>query len=68
MNDQTRLTKLEESTAYQSKTIEELSQVLSKQWKTIDRLERQVTALAQRFLALEEAMAPAPENTNPPHY
>ena len=68
LDDQARLTKLEESTTYQNKTIEELSHMLAKQWETIDRLERQVASLVQRFLALEEATAPAPENTKPPHY
>lgn len=67
-NTDTRIIDLEEQVAHQTKTIEELSEALSRQWNQIDQLERRLNALTQRFLALEETATPAPEITRPPHY
>lgn len=63
-----RLTALEELTAHQALTVEELSGELAEQWKTIRQLERQVKALAQHFADLEEAATTVPENKRPPHW
>ncbi|WP_404863161.1 SlyX family protein [Georhizobium sp. MAB10] len=63
-----RLTTLEELAAHQAKTIEDLSDELARQYQVTDRLTRQVEAIAQRFLALEEqSHGPVPV-TKPPHY
>jgi SlyX protein len=59
---------LQELTAHQGRTIEELSDELRRQGAVIDRLEKTLRELAQRFLALEEVAAPRPEITKPPHY
>ena len=63
-----RLTTLEIRAAQQEKTIEELSDQLAEQWKVIDRLQKKVDALTDRFLALEEQAAPSIEATKPPHW
>ena len=63
-----RMTTLEIRSAEQEKTIEELSAQIAEQWKTIDRLQKKLDALANRFLALEEQAAPEIEARKPPHY
>lgn len=69
MNDETeRLTALEMRHAEQERTIEELSGQVAEQWQTIERLQRKVELLTERFLALEERSAPDIPVTKPPHW
>ena len=63
-----RLTTLEIRSAEQEKTIEDLSGQLAEQWKTIDRLQKKLDTLAERFVSLEEQSAPGHEATKPPHW
>jgi SlyX protein len=63
-----RLTALEIRVAEQEHTIEELSGQLAEQWKTVDRMQHKLHALAERFLALEEQAAPDIPVTKPPHW
>jgi SlyX protein len=63
-----RVTTLEIRSAEQEKTIEELSAEVAEQWKTIDRLQKKLDALTDRFLALGEQAAPPIEARKPPHY
>ena len=63
-----RLTTLEIRAAEQEKTIEELSGQIAEQWKVIERMERKLGALTDRFLALEEGTAPDVPVTKPPHW
>lgn len=63
-----RIVELEEQLAHQAKTIEELSTTVARQWEELDAARRKLNALAERFLALEEATLPGPEITKPPHY
>jgi SlyX protein len=63
-----RLTTLEIRAAEQERTIEELSGQIAEQWKVIERQQKKLDALADRFLALEEQAAPAHEATKPPHW
>jgi SlyX protein len=63
-----RLTTLEIRHTEQEKTIEELSAQIAEQWKTIERLQKKLDALAERFLALEEQSAPEAPITKPPHW
>ena len=65
---ETRITQLEILAAEQEKTIAELSDQITFQWKTIDRLQKKLDALTQRFLALEENAGPDILVTKPPHY
>ncbi|MBZ9761929.1 SlyX family protein [Mesorhizobium sp. CA8] len=63
-----RLTTLEIRAAEQEKTIEELSGQIAEQWKVIERMERKLIALADRFLELEEQTASDVPVTKPPHW
>lgn len=63
-----RLVALEIRHAEQERTIAELSDQLAEQWKTVDRLQRKLDALTERFLALEERAAPETPVTKPPHW
>ncbi|WP_027153025.1 SlyX family protein [Mesorhizobium sp. WSM2561] len=63
-----RLTTLEIRAAEQEKIIEELSGQIAEQWKVIERMQRKLDALADRFLALEEQAAPDVPVTKPPHW
>ncbi len=63
-----RLTSLEIRSAEQEKIVEELSGQITEQWKVIERLQKKVDALTERFLALEEQSAPGHEVTKPPHW
>ncbi|TIS71214.1 MAG: hypothetical protein E5X00_24360, partial [Mesorhizobium sp.] len=47
---------------------EELSGQIAEQWTVIERMERKLAALTDRFLALEEQAAPDVPVTKPPHY
>ena len=67
-DDKDRLTALEIRHAEQERVIAELSDQLTEQWKTIDRMERKLNALTERFLALEEHTAPEIPVTKPPHW
>ncbi len=68
MNDEPRIIQLEILCAEQDKTIHELSAQIAEQWKTIDKMQRKLDALTQRFLALEEQSAPDVPVTKPPHW
>jgi SlyX protein len=63
-----RVVELEIQIAHQNRTIEELSAEMARQGGEIDRLQKTLKALAERFLALEEVATPRPEITRPPHY
>ncbi|MBX3583045.1 MAG: SlyX family protein [Rhizobiaceae bacterium] len=63
-----RLTTLEIRAAEQEKTIEELSGQLAEQWKAIEGLRRKLDVLTERFLTLEEQVAPEVPVTKPPHW
>ena len=63
-----RLIALEIRIAEQEHTIDDLSGQLAEQWKTIDRMQRKLDTLTERFLALEEQAAPNIPVTKPPHW
>ena len=65
---ETRVTALEETAAHQAKTIEELSDELTRQYRAVERLAGQVEALVNRFLALEEQSRDPAPISRPPHY
>lgn len=68
MSNDERLVALEVRAAEQEKTIEELSGQIAEQWKVIDRLQKKLDALTERFLALEEQATPEIQATKPPHW
>jgi SlyX protein len=63
-----RIVKLEEIVAYQTKTIDELSEQLADQWKVLEQTRAKLDRLTERFLSLEESSLDAPAITKPPHY
>lgn len=63
-----RLAKLEILAGEQERTIEELSGQLAEQWKLIERMQKKLDTLTERFLALEERTAPDIPVTKPPHW
>ncbi|MBZ5759272.1 MULTISPECIES: SlyX family protein [Rhizobium] len=69
MSDQeSRITQLEEVVAYQAKTIDELSDQLTAQWKVVEETRYKLERLVERFMTLDEETAEAPANAKPPHY
>ncbi|QLF69022.1 SlyX family protein [Peteryoungia desertarenae] len=69
MSDQEeRIVRLEETVAHQARIIEELSDQLSEQWKTVEQIRAKLDRLTERFLTLEEQTLDAPAITRPPHY
>lgn len=68
MTDEERIVKLEEIVAHQTKTIDDLSDQLARQWTTIDHMRSKLDTLVERFLSLEEQSREAPPVTPPPHY
>ncbi|SCB30491.1 SlyX family protein [Rhizobium multihospitium] len=67
-DEQSRITKLEETVAHQAKTIEELSDQIAEQWKVVEMARQKLDRLTERFLTLEEQSLEAPAITKPPHY
>ena len=64
-----RIDALESRLAYQDQTIEQLNETITAQWKQIDALTRQMTALNARLQEAEaNTPASAPANERPPHY
>ncbi|MGX5847106.1 SlyX family protein [Mesorhizobium sp. PL10] len=63
-----RLTTLEIRATEQEKTIEELSGQIAEQWQVIERMQRKLDVLTERFMALEEQSAPDVPITRPPHW
>lgn len=63
-----RLTQLEILAAEQEKTVQELSSEIAEQWQTIERMQKKLDALTDRFLVLEEQSAPEIPVTKPPHW
>lgn len=68
MTSDDRLAALEVRSAEQERTIDEMSEQIAEQWRTIERLKKRLDALTERFLALEEQGAPGHEATRPPHW
>jgi SlyX protein len=66
--DSERITRLEETIAFQAKVIEELSDQLAEQWKIVEQTRAKLDRLTERFLSLEEQSLDAPAITRPPHY
>lgn len=62
---ETRLDELEMRVAHQDKTISDLNDVITAQWKVIEKLERQVRRLDEEVQALDQGDTPV---TKPPHY
>ena len=62
-----RLDALEARAMHQDRLIEDLNAALTKQWRIIDALRRQVASLDERVEAGQASSAAVPE-APPPHY
>jgi len=62
-----RLDGLEAIVAEQQKTIDDLSEMIAKQWDAHERLKHQLGKMTDQIQDLEENQ-PAPENQKAPHY
>ena len=67
-SNEARIIALEETVAYQAKTIEELSDQLAEQWKLVEQTRAKLDRLTERFLSLEEQSLDTPAINKPPHY
>jgi SlyX protein len=61
-----RIDELEMRLAHQEKTIAELNDVITAQWKKMEALERQLRRFGEDLQAMDSVDAPA--NQKPPHY
>lgn len=62
-----RLEKLEMLAAEQDRTIEDLNETITGQWREIEALKRQVARLDDELKEVEAGL-PAPPIQKPPHY
>ncbi len=64
-----RITELEVQLAHQTSTVDELNDMVAKQWHEIDRLKKQLTRLTGRLEQVEHSLPKgASEDAPPPHY
>lgn len=68
MSSEARIVQLEIIIAEQDRTITELSDQLTEQWKTVEKMQRKLNSLAERFMALEEQGTADVPITKPPHW
>ena len=68
MSETDRLADLEIMLAHQARTIDELSSELARAFAQLERQQKALKELAERFMALEEVATPRAEVTRPPHY
>jgi SlyX protein len=61
-----RIDEMELRLAYQDKTIADLNDVITAQWKKIEALERQLLRLDEELRDIDSMEAPP--NQKPPHY
>ncbi len=62
-----RIDELEMRVAHQDKTIGELNDVITAQWKQLEAMERQLRRFGEELEALDAMEGPA-ANQKPPHY
>lgn len=62
-----RIDELEVRAAHQDKTIAELNDIVTAQWKKLEMMERQLRRLGEELEAMDAGEGPA-ANQKPPHY
>lgn len=67
MTTNQRIDELEMRIAHQDRTIADLNEVITAQWKKLESIERQLRRLSEELEAVETGDAPA-ANQKPPHY
>lgn len=68
MNNTNQSVELETRIAYMDDTIDQLSDVISRQQMQIDKLERVVQKLLNEHTELKDQISPEITDTPPPHY
>ena len=64
-----RLVELELRLEHQARALEDLSDMVTRQWQVIDRLERELRRLGEQLVDLEGAgKTGMPKDAPPPHY
>ena len=64
-----RITALESHIAHQDGTIDDLNEMVNKQWAEIEALRRDLTELRARLARVEGDVGPSqPDDLPPPHY
>jgi SlyX protein len=66
-NLEQRIDELEMRVTHQDKTISELNDVITAQWKQLEAMERQLRRLGEELEARDSVEVPA-ANQKPPHY
>ena len=66
-NLEQRIDELEMRVAHQDKTISDLNDVITAQWKQLEAMERQLRRFGEELEAMESMEGPA-ANQKPPHY
>lgn len=66
--DKSDLTDIEMTLAHQTKQIDELSEIVQKQWDEIDRLKKMLSRADARITELEDVKADPNAIEKPPHY
>ncbi len=66
MTDTSRIDALEIRLAHQERMIEDLNQIITAQWKDIDRLKRAIERLGDRLASAETAIGSNPADEPPP--
>ena len=65
----TRITELEIQLVHQTATIDELNDVVARQWQEIDRLKKQMSQLTGRLEQVEDIIPKGQaDDQPPPHY
>ena len=52
----------------QEQTLNDLNDMVSRQWDEIDKLKRQLNKASDRIVTLEDALPDSDGNQKPPHY
>lgn len=68
MEEVKRLTRLEMRLTEHDATIDDLNRIVTEQWRLIDRLTRQMSAMQEQVETLAERAGPRAPEPPPPHY
>ncbi|MBE7637622.1 hypothetical protein GUA87_12275 [Sneathiella sp. P13V-1] len=63
-----RLVKLEMTIAEQDQTIQDLSDMVNRQWQEIEKLQLKLKQTHSRVVSLEENIPTGGQDEKPPHY
>ncbi len=65
---QNRIVELETQVAFQEDTIEQLSKVISKQQRQLDRLQQEIILIKKRIEEQQPSVTAVTTEERPPHY